>query len=373
MELVRGFALFVCIALFSGWTPSVAHAATIAVGSYHTCAIGEAERELRCWGWSSNSRLGNGTGREVDRAAPWPVSPTVPAWRAVASGENHSCGIALSGRVYCWGYNGNGELGDGTTTTRSSPVAVVGLGTDVARISVGWFHSCALMRSGRINCWGYGAQGQLGSGQTANQTTPGEVSGIVTAVDIGAGGQHTCAALNDGAVKCWGLNTSGQIGDGTGTSRIIPVFSSVGLNAVELAIGGVHSCARSAAGEMRCWGYNGNGELGDGTTTTRLSGVTVSGLSSGVLRIAAGGDHTCALVTPGTLKCWGWNAYSQLGNGSTTTALVPSNVLGVPQPVTEFTAGRYHTCMRSTGEPPRDFRRLRIVSHAAMASSRICR
>lgn len=348
MYILCRFALVLGIALFSGPLASVAHAATIAVGALHTCAIGDAARELRCWGWSSTGRLGNGTGPEVDRAAPWPVSTTVPAWRAVAAGENHSCAIAVSGRVHCWGTNSSGQLGDGTTTTRSSPAAVVGLGTEVAQIAVGWLHSCALMRSGRINCWGYGASGQLGSGQASNQTTPGEVSGIVDAIAVGAGGQHTCAALSDGAVKCWGLNNYGQIGDGTGTNRFIPVFSSVGLNAVELAIGGGHSCARSAAGEMRCWGYNGNGELGDGTTTLRLAGVPVSGLSSGVTRIAAGGGHTCALVAPGTLKCWGWNLYGQLGNGATASALVPTDVVGLPQPVIDFSAGRYHTCMRST-------------------------
>lgn len=350
MDVSRLAAITTLFMLLGALPVPGALAATLAVGGYHTCAIGESARELRCWGWGSAGRLGNGSGPEVDRAAPARVSTPVAAWRAVVASETHSCAIATAGNVYCWGTNASGQLGDGTVVNRSAPVAVVGLGTGVAQLAVGWYHSCALMRTGKINCWGYGAYGQLGSGQTANQTTPGEVSGISDAVAVGAGAQHTCAALADGSVKCWGRNDLGQVGDGSATNRVIPVFASVGIPAAALAIGAHHSCARSAAGAMRCWGYNGNGELGDGTTVTRYGGVAVDGLSSGVSTMAAGSNHTCALTPGNTLRCWGYNSSGQVGNGTTSAAVVrPATVAGVTIPIDEIGGGRLHTCIRAHG------------------------
>jgi alpha-tubulin suppressor-like RCC1 family protein len=350
MEKHRLFASVFLLAALSGPTAPEAGAATLSSGVYHTCAIGDAAAELRCWGYGVDGRLGNGSATAVDRAAPALVSTAVPAWRSVGGGENFNCGIAASGHVYCWGYNASGQLGDGTVVTRTSPVAVIGLGTEVAQLAVGWYHACALMRSGRINCWGYGAYGQLGSGQASNQTTPGEVSGIVSAVAVSAGAQHTCAVLADATVKCWGRNDLGQIGDGSNTNRVIPVFAAVGLDAVDIALGAHHSCARSAAGAVRCWGYNVNGELGDGTNTTRYGSVAVDGLSSGILKIAAGSNHTCALAPLNTIKCWGYNAYGQVGNGLTAASVVrPVNVINLPIPVTEITGGATHTCARAGG------------------------
>lgn len=340
---------FLSILLFAAVACPPAPAATLAAGASHTCAIGEASREMRCWGLGADGRLGNGSGPQVDRAAPFPVGTTVSGWRSVAIGENHSCAIAADGAVYCWGLNSSGQLGDGTAVMRNSPVAVVGLGSGVVKLALGSAHSCALMQSGKVNCWGYGAYGQLGSGQTSNQTTPAEVLTLSDAVDIGAGSEHTCVALNDTTVKCWGRNHVGQVGDGSIVNRTTPVFASVGLSAVELAIGNYHSCARSAAGAVRCWGYNAQGELGTGNLTDSWVGVQVSGLASGVSRVVAGGYHSCALAAGAVLKCWGHNSTGQIGNTTTTTAATPVDVANLGIAVAEIAAGRYHTCVRASG------------------------
>ncbi|TDR45926.1 alpha-tubulin suppressor-like RCC1 family protein [Tahibacter aquaticus] len=325
-------------------------AATIAAGGYHTCAIGEAAGEMRCWGSGSYGKLANGSGPELDRAAPVAISSPIARWRSVAVGDSHACAIAASGAVYCWGYNGFGQLGDGTSITRPAPVAVVGLGSGVAQLSVGLNHSCALMHSGKVNCWGAGEFGRLGSGQVANQTTPGEVLTLTGAISVGAGAYHTCAAINDGSVKCWGRNGSGQIGDGSAVNRLTPVFTSITIAATEVAIGGYHGCARSAAGAVQCWGYNADGELGNGTTATSTVAVNVEGLASGATRLAAGIYHSCALTAGDILKCWGYNGYGQIGDGATGPAVVrPTSVVNLPIPVAEVTAGNDHTCVRASG------------------------
>lgn len=332
--------------LFGGLAATPAQAATLASGGYHTCAIGEATGELRCWGRDNSGQLGDG--RNVERAAPVLVTTSVSRWRAVASGDSHSCAIASSGPVYCWGANATGQVGDGTLLTRTTPVAVVGLGSGVVQLALGLAHSCALMQNGKVNCWGAGQFGRLGSGQVSNQTTPAEVLTVSGAVAIGAGHYHTCAVINDGTVKCWGGNASGQLGDGSLLDRSTPVFASVTINAVDLAIGAGHSCARSAAGAMQCWGYGGNGELGRGSTANSSVAVNVDGLASGATQITAGYGQTCALAG-GVLKCWGYNNFGQVGDGTTVNALRPVAVANLTMPVAEVSAGTEFTCARASG------------------------
>lgn len=331
-----------------GLATAPAQAATLASGGYHTCAIGEAQKELRCWGEGSYGKLGNGSGPEVNRAAPVRVTTSIAQWRAVATGSAHACGIAASGAVYCWGYNQFGQLGDGTTVSRSSPVPVIGLSSGVAQLALGYTHSCALMENGKVNCWGAGEFGRLGSGQVSNQTTPAEVLTVSGAVALGAGYYHTCAAINDGTVKCWGGNGYGQLGDGSLVNRNTAVFASVTISATDLAIGGYHSCARSAAGAMQCWGYGGNGELGRGSTANSSVAVDVDGIASGATLITAGYGHTCALASD-VLKCWGYNNYGQVGNGTAVNASRPVAVTNLTIPVTEISAGTEFTCARASG------------------------
>jgi alpha-tubulin suppressor-like RCC1 family protein len=143
----------------------------------------------------------------------------------ISLGGRHSCAVLTDGKVMCWGLNSDGnygQLGDGTTTTRNTPVEVSGI-TSASRISLGYFHSCAVLTSGKVMCWGYNNYGQLGDGTTNDRKTPVEVSGITNVSSVSLGYSHSCAVLTSGKVMCWGYNYYGQLGDGTTTDRKTPV------------------------------------------------------------------------------------------------------------------------------------------------------
>jgi hypothetical protein len=142
---------------------------------------------------------------------------------AVAAGGRFTCVLMTSGTIKCWGDNTRGQLGDGTTTGRATPVGVIGL-SGVAAVSTGGYHTCALVGTGnKLKCWGANGRGQLGDGTTTNRSTPGDVSGLATATGVAAGGLHTCARTSQGSLKCWGRNVEGQVGDGTTVDRNTPV------------------------------------------------------------------------------------------------------------------------------------------------------
>jgi alpha-tubulin suppressor-like RCC1 family protein len=148
---------------------------------------------------------------------------------ALGAGDRHTCALLADGRVQCWGYNRAGQLGDGTTTQRSTPTTVTGLGGRATALAAGWSHTCALLADGRVQCWGNNSLGQLGDGTTTQRSTPTTVTGLGgMATALAAGGEHTCALLEGGRVQCWGYNSAGQLGDGTTTSRSTPV-TVVGL------------------------------------------------------------------------------------------------------------------------------------------------
>lgn len=253
-------------------------------------------------------------------------------------GRDYAC-ARLNRQVRCWGANGSGQLGDGTTTTRTLPTSVVdvdGAGplTGVAQISAGMTHACALLVSGEVRCWGANERGQLGNGSTTSSTRARVVSdpsgsGPLTGVsEISAGSGVTCARLTSGEARCWGQH----VGDGTTSTRNrpVPVLTPdgsgplTGIAAVSAggSFGGTDpyrsACALLTDGGVRCWGSNATGQLGDGTTTTRLLPVAVSnsggtGPLTGAAAISVGGDGACALLAGAQAWCWG----SRPGNGST--------------------------------------------------------
>jgi Alpha-tubulin suppressor and related RCC1 domain-containing proteins len=252
-------------------------------------------------------------------------------------GGHHTCVLLEDGRIACWGTNGAGQLGVGDTTNRTTPVIVANIGTTLPKavaIALGGAHSCALLEDGRIACWGYNGYGQLGVGDTTNRYTPVIVNDIGStlpkAVAIAAGGGHSCALLKDGRVACWGWNNNGQLGVGDTTNRTTPVIvSSIGTTlpkAVAVAAGGWHSCALLEDGRIACWGANGVGQLGNGSTTNRTTPVIVANIGTTLPKAVAVGlglSHTCALLEDGRIACWGYNYYGQLGDGSTTNRTTP--------------------------------------------------
>jgi len=294
----------------------------IAAGSEHSCAI-TTVGGVKCWGKNDYGQLGNGS--TMYRNMPVDVAGLASGVVAIAARGSHTCALTTGGGVKCWGRNYAGQLGDGSTTHRMTPVDVSGLASGVVAIAAGTDHTCALTTGGGVKCWGNNEYGHSVPGTTTSRTTPVDVSGLTSGViALSAGGGHTCALTTGGGVKCWGYNGYGQLGDGSTTNRTTPVYV-LGLTSgvIALSAGGNHTCALTTGGGVKCWGGNGSGELGDSSTTDRTTPVDVSGLTSGVIALSAvgsywqEGSHTCALTTGGGVKCWGKNNYGQLGDGST--------------------------------------------------------
>jgi alpha-tubulin suppressor-like RCC1 family protein len=260
------------------------------------------------------------------------VSGLTSGVKAISAGGSHTCALTTAGGVKCWGYNEDGELGNGTTSDSSVPVDVSGLTSGVEAISSGDEDTCALTTAGGAKCWGWNLGGALGDGTDHTRLTPVDVSGLTSGVEaISAGGSHTCAVTTASGLKCWGFNYYGELGNGTTVSSSVPVDVSGLTSGVEsTSVGYDDACALTVSGGAKCWGYNHYGELGDGTRIERLTPVDVSRLTSGVAAVAAGLDHTCAVTTAGGAKCWGYNRSGQLGNGTTADRLIPVDVVFGP-------------------------------------------
>jgi alpha-tubulin suppressor-like RCC1 family protein len=259
--------------------------------------------------------------------------------RRISVGNLHSCAILDTGQVRCWGGNDHGQLGNGTRTTSTVPQVVSGVGAAL-QVAAGGSHTCVLVHGGTIQCWGLNGNGQVGNPSHDDSLTPVPVAGISGATSVASGGFHSCAILGDGTVKCWGSDAAGEIGDGSPGDTTSNPTAVVGITAanpaISLALGEFHSCALLADGTVRCWGHNGFGQLGDGTTVDRSTATPVVALPDAavdpVLAITAGSSHTCALLDDAdhTVRCWGHNAYGSLGHA---TAIVDSVMQPSPTPL----------------------------------------
>jgi hypothetical protein len=301
----------------------------VSAGNLHTCAI-TASGGLKCWG-SNNGKLGDGT--VTQRTTPVDVVGLTSNVIAVSASDVHTCALTSSGGVKCWGSNSSGQLGDGTQTARSAPVDVVGLTSGVVAIATGEYHTCALTSSGGVKCWGMNSSGRLGDGTSTTRNTPVDVVNMTSGViAITAGDMHTCALKSAGSVSvyCWGYNGSGQVGDGTQTSRNTPALVSelVFSGVAAITAGERHTCARTTAGAVLCWGNNVSGQLGDGSFTTRYVPTAVVGLTSGVAMLVAGEDHTCAITTGNRGMCWGSNFNGEVGDATIIRRNTPVNIIG---------------------------------------------
>lgn len=297
----------------------------------HSCAV-TSGGAVKCWGNNTYGQLGDGT--TVSKSSPTAVTGLSSGIASVDAGAFFTCAVTTTGGIKCWGYNAFGELGDGTTVQKTTPVNVLGMSSGVASVSVGYDHACSQSTTGQVQCWGYNAFGQLGDGTTTSRTTAGNVNGLGTGSNnssLSAHANHTCAKVSSGVVNCWGYNNVSQLGDGTTTNRLspFPVQNAFGTATASVTAGPAHGCAVSTAGAVKCWGQNTNGQLGDGTTTDRSSAVSVLGLSAAATRVITGGAHTCAIPSSGPAQCWGRNTKGQTGNGtpSASPVLAPTNVV----------------------------------------------
>ena len=336
----------------------------VSTGASHSCGITNSAT-MMCWGKNYSGRLGGGTndGTNIAVTSPanvqipfWLVPPTGSGFSNIVTGSEHSCGLTRDGQAYCWGFNSNGQLGDGTTTQRMVPTRVTLLpGISLAAISAGYSHTCGVATSGDAYCWGSNYYGQLGDGTTTRRTVATRVTlpAGVSLAAISAGSSHTCGVATSGDAYCWGRNDgSGQLGDGTTVDRSVPtrVPSPTGIAFAEMVSGSYHTCALTTAGVAACWGENRSGQLGDGTTssTTIPSAVAVS---SGMrfARLAAAGSTTCGVTSFGAAYCWGSNNHGQLGDGTTVNRSVPVAVSPAKDLVfDDLAVGDKHACAITT-------------------------
>jgi len=248
----------------------------------------------------------------------------------IGFGYQHKCVRKGDGSVWCWGSNSMGQLGDGTTTTRYSPVPVPGI-SGAVDLAVGSNHSCAVLDTGTMKCWGDTMYGQVGSGSSGGHViSPNTVSDVTSFVSADAGENSTCGVVAGGNVYCWGANPSGLLGNGGTTFRTEPipviVLPTSPSPFVDVAIQGRRGCAMRSDGTVVCWG---SGILGDGTANSvRSLPVAVAGLIDAV-DIEVGEESSCAIRLSGGVDCWGENSSGQLGDGTTTDAVTPVSVVGL--------------------------------------------
>ena len=309
----------------------------LSLGLYHSVGI-KIDGTLWSWGQNSSGQLGDGT--IINRAAPFKIGSS-NYWTMVTGGNSQTLAIKSDGTLWAWGGNGNGQLGDGSTTQRNNPVQV-GSATNWIHVSSSSdAHTTALKSDGTLWSWGYNGHGQLGDGTTSDQNMPIQVGSENYWLDVECGSDYTLALKTNGTLWAWGQNHIGQLGDGTTTERHSPVQIGSDSNWVSIACSEYHNVALKSNGTIWGWGINNNGQLGDGTTTTRTSPVQI-GSSNSWISSSCAHYHSTALQTDGSLWSWGANGDGQLGDGTRTNKNTPTlitsqlNVLAV-------TAGSFHT------------------------------
>nr|MBK7064509.1 protein kinase [Deltaproteobacteria bacterium] len=254
----------------------------------------------------------------------------------LASGRFHSCALLRTGTVACWGWNNSRQVGNDTTEDQLNPVMVPGL-AGVRQIGANEQTTCALLQTGQVLCWGLMLRGARG------QPTP--IDGLQGATSVAVGGFHGCATVADGTVRCWGQNGHGQLGDGTDDLRFGAVPVEGLANVVQVVAGEQHTCALDRAGSVWCWGQQEHGQLGNGRRAREP--VTRPALVPGVTEVAAlaaGEGHTCALRRDGSVMCWGSNAQGAVGVAGEGSQASPV-VIGGAGPAVRIAAGYHHTCV----------------------------
>jgi alpha-tubulin suppressor-like RCC1 family protein len=413
LKLAALVALTIAAVLWPRPGPAQAEGVVVlAVGGVNTCVL-SADGGVKCWGENTVGQVGDGT-VSPGRLTPVDVVGLEGEVAAVTTGSR-SCALTTEGALKCWGANSYGQLGDGTTTNRSTPVDVCQdydqvagecreLLSGVAAIAVGSsLHTCALTSAGGVKCWGRNEYGQLGDG-TLGDDDPETLDNIrLTPVDVcqdydevaeectellsgvaavAAGGNYTCAVMADSTARCWGVNVAGKLGDGAGGGDLLdpsilptPVdvcqeYDEAAERCTELLTGvaaiapaSLHTCALTTVGGIKCWGGSFAGRLGDGLVCGAelpfhcLTPVDVVGLESGAAAVTAGGSYTCALTTAGGVKCWGWNLnHGSIGDGRRCGLVCPTPVdvcadaacTGALSGVTAIGAGSRHTCALTT-------------------------
>lgn len=325
--------------------------ASVSSGGIHTCALTTGGAAY-CWGDNRSGQLGNGS--TTSSTTPVPVSGGHTfALISAGSDSAHTCGLTTAGAIYCWGQNNYGQLGNTTPAVSTTPLAVTG-GLTFAAVTTGWQHTCGVTAAGAAWCWGSNGGGELGNGTPNGGATPTAVAGGLTFARLSAGNFLTCGATSAGPGYCWGV--AGRLGSGVRTNSPVPVAVAGGLSFATVSAAS-HTCATTTSGAAYCWGWDADGQLGDGpydpmvlgyerlAPVSVLGGLTFTGLTTGYW-------FTCGVTAAGEAWCWGANDAGQLGNGSTTgpelcyitpCSHTPVAVAG-KHSFSAVSSGNFHTC-----------------------------
>lgn len=333
----------------------------LSLGGAHSCAV-KTDFTLGCWGRNNQGQLGLPV---VASTSSPPGTPLLTNALSVGAGDQQSCALMVDGTVKCWGYYFYGSLGDGRTSTTSTadhdhnPVDVTGV-SGALKLVVGHLHACVQLPDFKAKCWGYNSDGQVGNQSTSPNKVPlatpikdiagtGEMTGIV---ELALGRAHTCARMLDNTVLCWGYNFYGNLGDGTTTNRTKPAPVTGLTDVAQIAAGYNHNCARHLDGTVSCWGSHWYGAVGDGSpmgtstpTAKKTLAVKVPGITNAV-QLALGENLSCARLSTGEVKCWGWGSDGALGSGTIAHSNVPVTVAGLGF-ATDLVAGYRHVCAKS--------------------------
>lgn len=315
----------------------------IVQGYYHGLAL---VSDGTVWGWGRNDygQLGDGTG--VGKTGTTRVSG-LERVKLIGSGIRSGYAVKEDGTLWAWGQNGDGQLGDGTTIERLLPVQITGITGNIIGLSNGLsYHALALTDDGKVWAWGNNDGGGLGDGTTIDRTTPFQVPGVDNVVAVAAGGWHSIALKADGTVWTWGSNDYGQLGDGTTTNRVDPVQVNIG-DVMAISAGNFHTLALKRDGTVWSWGRNTWGMLGDSSGYDRHEPVQVS-LVNNVKAVAGGGYHSHAVTNDGRVWSWGLNYQGQIGDGTWEWRYIPVEI-GVSDVVAVTAGGFSGSAMRSDG------------------------
>jgi len=389
-----GAVLLVCMTFAAAATataeqasePTAAAAGQLDAGRLHTCALNAGV--VRCWGAGNSGQLGTGSPATIGDDEPPGAAPAVDFGpgrfaTAISAGDFHTCAVLDDGTVRCWGFGSDGRLGYGTTQTLGDnesltdvPPVDIGSGRTAVAISAGGAHTCAVLDTGSVLCWGFGEDGRLGYGDPASigdDETPGTLAPVQigagrTATAVSAGSQHTCALLDDKSVRCWGTNGTLFGGDGRlgyGDTSLITIGDNetpatvgpvvLGAGATAISAGEFHTCAVLEGGAVRCWGNGADGRLGygdeqrigDNETPGSVGPVEIGGPATAI----SVSNHTCARLTNGAVRCWGPGTLGRLGYANTSD-IGDDEAPGAAGPVAlggatvAISAGGTHTCVR---------------------------
>ncbi|MEO7096874.1 MAG: hypothetical protein ABI175_26685 [Polyangiales bacterium] len=321
----------------------------IVAGRSFTCGI-TRQHTVRCWG-TVNSVMTN---------APVTV-PGLANIKALGAGTYHACAVTTAGAVKCWGRNTDGQLGNGTLVDSQTPVDVVGLSSGVVAIAGGEKHTCAMLATGDVQCWGDNFLNELGRAAPVSTTTPLAIAGSnPNAIAIAASSHHTCIVTANHHVTCWGSGESGQLGNQAKPRQSLPV-EAVGItDAISIAAGGVSirgfTCAIRTQGKVSCWGENFWGNLGLGGDNADVIVPTALTTLSGVTELALGVDDSCAVRGGTELLCWGHGDYGKIGHKGWAAPNgyhwlpTPTAMPELAMPAVHVAAGEYHSCFVTDAE-----------------------